>query len=49
MRWNNLAAALALGLVATSVAQDAQECPAEFVSFEVVTGMQEGNNTVNSF
>ena len=32
-------AALALGLIATTHAQDTQDCPADFVSFEVVTGM----------
>jgi hypothetical protein len=38
MRLSSIAA-LALGLVATTVAQDTQDCPADFLSFEVVTGM----------
>ena len=38
MRWTCLAA-LALGLIATTHGQDTQDCPADFVSFEVVTGM----------
>ena len=39
MRWSSFAA-LALGLVATTTAQDTQDCPLDFLSFEVVTGMQ---------
>jgi len=37
MRWTSLAA-LTLGFIGTAIAQDTQDCPADFVSFEVVTG-----------